>query len=330
VTERYVRIAGWGSHLPANVVRNDDLAHLVDTSDQWIQERTGIKERRVAQEGESTATLATEAGKRAMEKAGITAADLDLIIVATCTPDYANMPATASLVQQALGAPRIGAFDLNAVCSGFVYALTTGSQFVLSGSAKNVLVIGAETFTRILDWTDRSTCVLFGDGAGAVVLQPTNQPGGLKSHVLGSDGAGACNLYVPAGGSLKPTSAETVANREHYVRMNGKEVFRFATTIVPESVTQALAKSGMKTDEIDVLIPHQANTRIIDAAVKRLGIDPAKAVSNVDRFGNTSAASVPLALCEALDDGRIKSGDNVVMVGFGAGLTWGAAVWQWH
>ncbi|MBI2756327.1 MAG: ketoacyl-ACP synthase III [Chloroflexi bacterium] len=327
---RYVRIAGWGKALPRESVTNAALEGRVDTTDEWIRARTGIQERRIAGPGETTSTLATEAATAAMQRAGITAEDLDLVMVATCTPDYASMPSTASLVQDALHARRAGAFDLNAVCSGFVYALATASQFVLSGAYRNVLVIGAETFTRILDWQDRSTCVLFGDGAGAVVLQSTEQPGGLLSFVLGSDGSGACSLYVPAGGSREPTTAETVAERKHYVKMQGREVFRFATRIVPESVSQTLDRAGLVPGDIDLLIPHQANVRIIDAAVKRLGIDESKVFTNVQRYGNTSAASIPLALCEALDDGLIVPGDLIVMAGFGAGLSWATAAWRWQ
>jgi 3-oxoacyl-[acyl-carrier-protein] synthase-3 len=309
---------------------NSELAQLVDTSDEWIRARTGIGERRIAAPEESTCSLAVHAARAALERASVKPEDLDLIIVATCTPDYANMPATASLVQHALGASRAGAFDLNAVCSGFLYGLATGSQFILSGVHKAVLVIGAEVFTRILDWQDRSTCVLFGDGAGAVVLQPTGEPGGLLSFVLGSDGAGACSLYVPAGGSRRPTSAETVAQREHYVKMQGREVFRFATRVVPESVMQALAQAGLTAQDIDLLIPHQANVRIIDAAARRLKLSDDAVFANVEHYGNTSAASIPVALCEALEQGRIRSGDTVVMSGFGAGLSWGTAVWKWN
>jgi 3-oxoacyl-[acyl-carrier-protein] synthase III len=240
------------------------------------------------------------------------------------------MPATASLVQHALGAQRAGAFDLNAVCSGFLYGLTTGSQFITSGAFQSVLVIGADVFTRILDWQDRSTCVLFGDGAGAVVLQPSDEPGGLLSFVLGSDGAGACSLYVPAGGSRQPTSAQTVAERGHYVKMQGREVFRFATRVLPESVVQALEAAHLTTDDIDLLVPHQANTRIIDHAVRRLHVKPSTVFSNVDKYGNTSAASVPVALCEAIEEGMVHPGSTVVMCGFGAGLSWGTAVWKWQ
>jgi 3-oxoacyl-[acyl-carrier-protein] synthase-3 len=330
VTERFVRMAGLGKYLPARVMPNAELASLVDTSDEWIKARTGITERRVAAPEETTCTLSLHAARAAMDQARVEPDEIGLIIVATCTPDYANMPATASLVQHALGAQRAGAFDLNAVCSGFVYALATGSQFILSGAHATVLVIGADVFTRILDWTDRSTCVLFGDGAGAAVLQPTSEPGGLLSFVLGSDGAGACSLYVPAGGSRRPASAETVAEREHYVKMAGRDVFRFATTVLPESVAQALEQAGLTTQDIDLLIPHQANTRIIDAAARRLKLSEAAVFSNVARYGNTSAASIPVALCEAVEEGRVSSGDTVVMSGFGAGLTWGTAVWRWH
>jgi len=328
--QRYVRISGWGKYLPARVMPNSEVAELVDTSDEWIRARTGIRERRIAAPEETTCSLAVNAARAALDKAQVAPEDLDLVLVATCTPDYANMPATASLVQHALGAPRAAAVDMNAVCSGFIYALATGSQFVATGAYKNVLVIGAEVFTRILDWQDRSTCVLFGDGAGAVVLQPTNQPGGLISFVLGSDGAGACSLYVPAGGSRQPASADSVADRAHYVKMLGRDVFRFATRVLPDSVVEALAAASMTTDDIDVLIPHQANTRIIDHAVKRLHVDASLVFSNVERYGNTSAASIPVALCEAIECGMVRPGATVVLSGFGAGLSWGTVVWKWH
>lgn len=326
----YVRIAGWGKSLPERVITNAEIERLVDTSDEWIRARTGIAERRQASTDETTATLATAAARQAMERAEVGPDDLDLVIVATCTPDYANMPATASLVQHALGATRAGAFDLNAVCSGFLYGLATGSQFILSGAYQTVLLVGADVFTRILDWQDRSTCVLFGDAAGAVVLRASPERGGLMSFVLGSDGGGACSLYVPAGGSRHPTSAASVAAREHYVRMEGREVYRFATTVLPESVTRAVTDAGLAIADVDLLIPHQANVRIIDAAARRLKMPAGAIFSNVERYGNTSAASVPVALCEAIEEGRIQSGDVVALAGFGAGLTWGAAVWSWH
>ena len=330
MAERYVRIAGWGKYLPDRVVPNAELEHLVDTTDEWIRARTGIGERRIAAPEESTCSLAVQAARPALERAGVAPEDVDLIIVATCTPDYASMPATASLVQHALGASRAGAFDLNAVCSGFLYGLATGCQFILSGAHQTVLVIGAEVFSRILDWTDRSTCVLFGDGAGAVVLRPTDEPGGLLSFVLGSDGSGACALYVPAGGSREPASAESVAERRHYVKMQGREVFRFAARVLPESTIKALELAHLTTDDVDLLIPHQANTRIIDAALRRLRLEDSVVFSNLARYGNTSAASIPVALCEAVDEGRVKSGDTLVLSGFGAGLSWGTAVWRWH
>ena len=330
MSQTFVRIGGWGKYLPRRVMPNSELAELVDTSDEWIRARTGIGERRIAAPEETTCTLAVHAGRQALEQARVAPEALDLIIVATCTPDYANMPATASLVQHALGARRAGAFDLNAVCSGFLYGLATGSQFIVSGAYRSVLVIGAEVFTRILDWQDRSTCVLFGDGAGAVVLQPSETPGGLLSFVLGSDGAGACSLYVPAGGSRQPASAETVAAREHYVKMQGRDVFRFATRVLPESVVQAVEAARLTTDDIDLLIPHQANTRIIDAAVRRLKLPETAVFSNVERYGNTSAASIPVALCEAIEAGLVRPGTTMVLSGFGAGLSWGSAVWRWQ
>ena len=330
MSQRFVRIGGWGKYLPKRVMPNAELAELVDTSDEWIRARTGIRERRIAAPDETTCTLAVHSARQALERAQLGPEELDLIIVATCTPDYSNMPATASLVQHALGASRAGAFDLNAVCSGFLYGLATGSQFIVSGAYRSVLVIGAEVFTRILDWQDRSTCVLFGDGAGAVVLQPSEQPGGLLSFVLGSDGAGACSLYVPAGGSRQPTSAETVAQREHYVKMQGRDVFRFATRVLPDSVLQALQAANLTTDDIDLLIPHQANTRIIDAAVRRLKLSESAVFANVERYGNTSAASIPVALCEAVEEGLVQPGTTLVMSGFGAGLSWGSAVWKWQ
>jgi 3-oxoacyl-[acyl-carrier-protein] synthase-3 len=330
VSERFVRIAGWGKYLPQRIMSNDEVATIVDTSDEWIRARTGILERRVAAPEETTCSLAVHAARKALDSAGVKSEDLDLIIVATCTPDYANMPATASLVQHALGSSHAGAVDLNAVCSGFMYGLATGSQFVLTGAYKSVLVIGADVFTRILDWQDRSTCVLFGDGAGAVVLTPTSEPGGLLSFQLGSDGSGACSLFVPAGGSRQPASAETVADRAHYVKMQGREVFRFATIAVPESVQQALDSAGLTTDDIDVFIPHQANVRIIDNAAKRLHLNRERVFSNVEHYGNTSAASIPVALCEAIEQGLVHAGSTVVMSGFGSGLSWGTAVWRWH
>ncbi len=272
----FVRISGWGKCLPSQILSNYDLEKMVDTSDEWIRTRSGISERRIVSEEETTSTIATVAAEQAMERAGIGPADLDLIILATLTPDYGNLPATASLVQHALGATNCGAFDLGAACSGFVYGLVTGSQFIQSGACRNVLVIGAESLSRVLDWKDRTTCVLFGDGAGAVVLSATEQEGGLLSFVLGSDGSGAQHLMIPAGGSRRPASHETVEQREHYIKMNGREVL------------------------------------------------------NIDRYGNTSAASIPIALCEAIEEGKVSPGSLLAMVAFGSGLSWGSVLWRWQ
>ncbi len=330
MTSRYARIAGWGKYLPERIMRNAELEELVDTSDEWIRSRSGIVERRIAADHEATSDLGLRAAQEALHCAGVDASEVDLVLVATSTPDYAFFPPTASLIQEALGARNAGAFDMNAVCSGFVYALVTATQFVLSGACKNVLVIGAEVFTRILDWQDRTTCVLFGDGAGAVLLQPTDRPGGLLSSVLGSDGSGACHLLVPGGGSRNPASHQTVAAREHYLRMNGREVFRFAINRMPEAVATSLDRAGLRPSDLDLLIPHQANQRIIDWAAKRLELSEEAVFSNVARYGNTSAASVPVALCEAIDQGLVRPNAIIGMVAFGAGLTWASAIWQWN
>lgn len=327
---RYVRFAGWGMYLPERVLTNGELETMIDTSDEWIRERSGIAERRIAGPDETARTMAVAAARQALEVAGLSGSDLDLIVVATATPDYVGFPATASLVQHDLGAHRAGAFDLAAACTGFVYALATGCQFILSGAYRNVLIVGSEVFSRILDWRDRSTCVLFGDAAGAVVLQATDEPGGLLSFVLGSDGSGAELLYIPAGGSRLPASIETVQQRQHYVRMAGRDVYRFATTIMPDALTQALERAELSASDIDLFIPHQANIRIINGARKRLDLRPDTLFVNVDRYGNTSAASIPVALCEAIAEGRLRRGANLAMVAFGGGLSWGAAIWRWN
>jgi 3-oxoacyl-[acyl-carrier-protein] synthase-3 len=326
----FVRISGWGKCLPSQILSNYDLEKMVDTSDEWIRTRSGISERRIVSEEESTSTIATAAAQEAMEKAGIGPSDLDLIILATLTPDYPSMPATASLVQHALGASNCGAFDLVAGCSGFVYGLVTGSQFVQSGACHHVLVVGAEAMSRILDWKDRSTCVLFGDGAGAVVLSATDREGGLLSFVLGSDGGGAQHLIIPAGGSRSPASHDTVEQRQHYIKMNGREVFKFAARILPRALRETLEKAGVKAEDVNLLIPHQANIRIINSARENLAISEEAVYVNVDRYGNTSAASIPVALCEAIDEGKIGPGSLLAMVAFGAGLTWGSALWRWQ
>lgn len=325
---RYASIVGWGYALPSKVLTNHDLAQMVDTSDEWIRSRTGIVERRVIGPGESTASLARAAGERALEVAGISAEDLDVIIVATITPDY-PFPSVAAMVQDGLGATRAGAFDLNAACAGFVYSLSVGTQLVTSGVNHNVLIIGSDTLSQVIDWSDRSTCVLFGDGAGAVVIQATEQRAGIQSSVLGSDGSGFDHLIVPAGGSLQPASRDTVDGRRHYLKMNGNEVYRFAVTAMIRSTAQAIKQANLSSEDIDLFIPHQANLRIIQYAAKALNLPAERVFTNVDRYGNTSSASIPIALCEAIERGLVQPGHNLALVGFGAGLTWAAGVIRW-
>ncbi|MGE5619304.1 MAG: beta-ketoacyl-ACP synthase III [Sphingomonadaceae bacterium] len=326
----HVEIAGWGKCLPSQILSNYDLEKMVDTSDEWIRSRSGISERRVISEEESTSTIATAAAEEALERAGISASDVDLIILATVTPDYPGLPASASLIQHALGASKAGALDLVAGCSGFVYGLVTAAQFILAGAYRNVLVIGAEALSRIVDWKDRSTCVLFGDGAGAVVLRATDREGGLLSFALGSDGSGHHHLIIPAGGSRMPTNHETVEKRLHHLKMNGREVFKFASRILPRVFHETLEKARVKAEEVDLLIPHQANMRIIDSARESLAISEDAVYVNVNRYGNTSAASIPVALCEAIAEGKVKPGALLAFVAFGAGLTWAAALWRWR
>jgi 3-oxoacyl-[acyl-carrier-protein] synthase-3 len=325
---RYAHITGWGMSVPQQVLTNDDLSRMVDTSDEWIRSRTGISERHIAGVRDSTATLASDAAAKALIVAGLPARYIDLIIVATSLPEY-YFPSTACLVQDHLGVGDAAAFDLLAACSGFIYGLSVASQMIASGVHRNALVIGSETLSRLIDWNDRSTCVLFGDGAGAVVLQGSDRPGGLLSFSLHADGSGGDLLIVPAGGSRMPASPETVEDNKHTIAMDGRGVYRFATRVMASSVREVVAKAGLSLNDIRLIIPHQANRRIIDSAVKDLGLPPERFVVNVDRFGNTSAASIPIALCEAVADGRIRAGDNIVMVAFGAGLTWGSAVFRW-
>lgn len=325
-------VVGWGMYVPERVVANGDLAHTVDTSDEWIRTRTGILERRIANDGETTSTLATEAAWRALETAGLSPGQLDLIIVATATPDHA-FPATACLVQDALGATKAAAFDLSAGCTGFVYGLGVAADMVTARAERTghaaALVIGAETLSRITDWTDRGTCVIFGDGAGAVVLRSDGAPGGILATTLGADGSGGDLLYLPAGGSEEPASHRTVAERRHYLKMKGREVFRFAVRAMPDAVRDTLDAVDLTPSDIDLLVPHQANQRILEAARKALGLAPEAVYSNLERYGNTSAASIPMALCEAAEDGLLQRDDLVVCVGFGAGLTWGATAVRW-
>jgi len=324
----HAHVVGWGKYIPHRVLTNDDLSRMVDTSDEWILSRTGIRERRLADDGETTATMAVQAARCALEVAGLSPAQLDLIIVATVTPDHL-FPATACLVQDALGATRAAAFDLSAGCSGFVYGLAVAAHLLETGAYRTALVVGAETLSRITDWSDRATCVLFGDGAGAVVLQAGENAGGVLATVLGADGSGGDLLKLPAGGSRWPASHRTVAQGLHYLRMEGREVFRFAVRKMPAATREVLEKAGLSLVDVDLLIPHQANQRIIDAAARALGLSADSVYSNLERLGNTSAASIPIALCEAAEEGRIRPGDLVVCVGFGAGLTWGAAAIRW-
>ena len=330
MTAANVRIAGVGKYLPARVMDNHELERLVDTSDEWIRKRTGIVERRIAAADETSCSMAVAASKDALAMAGIAATDLDLIIVATGTPDHPGFPATGSLVQEALGASRAGAFDVGAGCAAFGYALVSGAQFVISGAFRNVLVVGSDVMSRIIDWRDRGTCVLFGDGAGAAVLTATDRPGGLRSFVLGSDGCGAERLLVPAGGSRQPASHDSVEARNHFLKMEGRDVFRFATKVIPGSIIEALEKAGLSSSDLALVIPHQANSRIIDNAREKLNLPADRVFMNVDKYGNTSAASIPVAVCEAFEQGRIKPGDIVAMCAFGAGLCWAAAVWEWN
>ena len=319
-------IRGWGMYVPERVLTNAELETLVDTTDEWITSRTGIKQRHIAAPGETTSSMGLQAARRALERAELTPADIDLVIVGTATPDY-QFPATACLIQDALGVTG-GAFDLEAGCTSFMYGLSLASALVSSGMQRNVLVIGSETLSRILDWNDRATCVLFGDGAGAVVVSAGQYAEFDPQYVLGSDGSGAQALCLPAGGSRLPARAETVRDRLHFVRMAGPEVYRFATRVVGEATQQVLAKAGLHPSDVDLFIPHQANTRIIDAAVRRLSMRGDRVFINIDRYGNTSSASIPIALCEAEERGLLEPGSRVLMVGFGAGLTWAAGIMQ--
>lgn len=321
-------ILGIGSYAPERVLTNHDLEAIVETNDEWIVTRTGISERRIAASGETTADLAYHAAVRALADAGLTGADLDLIVVATVTGD-APFPATASVLQERLGAKSAAAFNLSAACAGFIYALATGSQFIQTGTFRHVLVVGAESLSRITNWRDRTTCVLFGDGAGAAVLGPVAEGQGFLSFDLGSDGSGAEQLAVDPGGWGHPLTTGSEAELTHSIRMNGGEVFKFAVRVLDDSTRRSLALAGLSVEDVDLLIPHQANIRIIDAAAKRLGLSEQSVFSNVHRYGNTSAASIPLAVVEARDEGRLHEGDTVVLVGFGAGLSWASCVVNW-
>ncbi|MDH7600926.1 MAG: beta-ketoacyl-ACP synthase III [Armatimonadota bacterium] len=321
-------IIGVGSAVPNRVLTNHDLEKMVDTTDEWIRTMTGIEERRIADEGEATSDYAIRAGRKAIESAGLSPQDIDLIILATFTGDT-PLPATACIVQNALGCKGTPAFDLAAGCSGFVYGLATADAFVRSGHYEHVLVIGADLLSRVTNWTDRSTCVLFGDGAGAAVVAPVDEDGGFMAFELGAEGSGAGVLCIPAGGSRHPYTPEDLAAHRDKIYMEGREVFKFAVKIQGEATERVVAKCGLSVEDIDLVVPHQANTRIIESAVNRLGLPMEKFYVNLQKYGNTSAASIPIALDEAVSEGKIKKGDIIVTVGFGAGLTWAAGVMKW-
>jgi 3-oxoacyl-[acyl-carrier-protein] synthase-3 len=325
---RYAHITGWGMAVPDHVLTNDELAQRVDTSDKWIREMTGIRERRIAGDREYPSTLAVRASTRALNVANLRPMDIDLIICATSSPEYI-FPATACLIQDQLGATRAGAFDLSAACTGFIYALNMGAQAIRSGSIRNALIIGTEVLSRFINWEDRKTCILFGDGAGAFVLQASDRPGGVLSAVMHSDGSGGDLLSLPGGGSHHPASEETLKHGRHYIHMDGREVFRFATRVMGQAAREALELAGLTTDDVQWIIPHQANFRIIETAAKYLKLPLDRFVINVDRYGNTSTASIPIATVEAHEKGLLKNGDRIVLVGFGAGLTWGALAAEW-
>ena len=322
-----VSITGLGTHVPERVVTNDDLAQLVDTSDEWIVTRTGIRERRFAADDEALSDISLPAARAALEQAGVSADEIDLLIVATVTPDM-QFPSTAAILADLLGADNAAAYDLAAGCTGFMYGITQAAGMIGAGLSRHALVVGADVLSKVMNFADRSTCVLFGDGAGAVVVEPAAQEGFLGFE-LGANGAGGKDLHLPAGGSRMPTTAETVAGGAHYVHMNGREVFKFATRVLVSSAEAVLAKCELSLDDVDVYVPHQANVRIIDHALAKLGIPKEKTIVNVDRYGNTSSASIPLALAEAVDTGRVHQGDTILMTGMGAGLTWGSAVMRW-
>ena len=326
---KYARITGWGKYLPERVLTNADLEKMVDTSDEWIRTRTGIRERRIAGPDETCSTMSLAAARKALEVARLDPSDVELIIVATSTPDY-WVPSVASIIQDQLGAKKVPAFSLSAGCTGWVYSLVTASQFIQTGAYRNALVIGTEHLSIGVDWTDRETCVLFGDGSGAVVLEASDQPTGVLSFELGSDGADYDALIFPGCAGANPPSHEVINQRLHYLRMDGRRVFKFATRVLADSAARVVADSGLSIDDIALIIPHQANDRIIEMARRKLRVSPEKMMINIDRYGNTSAASIPLALVDAIEEGRIQSGDHLVFVGFGAGLTWAAAAFHWE
>jgi len=322
-----ISITGFGCYVPERVMTNGELAALVDTSDEWIRERTGIRERRVARQDEALSDLCLPAARQALEHAGVEASEVDLLIVATVTPDML-FPSTGALLADRLGMPAAAAYDLSAGCTGFMYALAQAYGMLAGGLADRALVVGGDVLSKIVDWDDRATCVLFGDGAGAVVLDRVDQ-GGFLGFELGAEGAGGIHLYMPAGGSREPATIESVEARAHFAKMNGREVFKFATRVLVSSAHELLEECGVGVEDVDVYIPHQANVRIIEHATKKLGIPENRVVVNVDRYGNTSSGSIPLGIADAAADGRLRPGELVLMTGMGAGLTWGSALIEW-
>ena len=322
-----IGITGLGCSVPDRVLTNDELATMVDTSDEWIVERTGIRERRIVGPEQALSDLAVPAAREALAQAGGDGSSVDLVIVATVTPDM-MFPTTSALVADAIGAPDAGAFDLSAGCTGFMYALAQAYGMMASGLSRRALVVGGDVLSRVINWNDRATCILFGDGAGAVVLDRV-ETGGFVGFELGADGAGGMHLTLPAGGSRSPATAETVALEKHFVHMDGREVFKFATRVLVSSAEKLLAECGLSVEDVDVYVPHQANIRIMDYAARKLGIPTERMLVNVDRYGNTSSGSIPLALADAVAERRLQPGSHVLMTGMGAGLTWGSALIEW-
>ncbi|MCR4319323.1 MAG: ketoacyl-ACP synthase III [Candidatus Brocadiaceae bacterium] len=321
-------ITGIGSYLPSKVLTNYDLEKMVDTSNDWIIQRTGIKERRIVENGVTTSDIATQASLRAMEDAGVSPKDLDMIITSTITPDHI-FPSTSCYIQQKIGATRACAFDILAACAGFIYALSIGQSFINSGAMKTVLVVGAECLSKITDYTDRATCVLFGDGAGAVIIQRDPVKHEILSSSLAADGSEADVLIMPGGGARNPASLESVQQRLHYIQFRGKEVFKLAINNITNLILETAKENGLTLDDIDLIIPHQSNLRIIEATMEKLGLPMEKAFVNIDKYGNTSSASVPIAIDEARKEGRLRKGNIVMLVAFGGGLTWGSSVIRW-
>lgn len=322
------KISGVGMYVPKKVLTNSDLSGLIDTSDQWIRERTGITERRFVSEGESNSDLSAASIRKVLSKTGYEPGDIDLIIVATVTPDMV-FPSTACVIQEKIGASNAWGFDLSAACSGFLYALSTGVQFIETGAYKRVLVVGTDVMSSIINFNDRSTCVLFGDGSGTILLEPSTDDAGVLDFLLRSDGSGGQHLCMPAGGSQRPATHETVNQELHYVHQSGRAVFRYAVKLMTEVCQEILKRNGLSPEDIQLFVPHQANSRIIDSSVKRLGLSPEQVLINIDRYANTTAATIPMGLAEAEAEGRLKSGDLVLLASFGAGFTWGSVLVRW-